>query len=498
MVKAGIFLMARLWPALSGTDAWFYLVTGAGLTTMVIGAIIALFKNDLKGLLAFSTVSHLGLITMLLGTGTAYGALVAVFHILNHATFKAALFMSAGIVDHETGTRDITKLGGLRRLLPNTFIVAAVAALSMAGIPLFNGFISKEMMLKETTKTVLFGIPLLVPVLATIGALFSAAYSFRYIGHTFLGPVRDDYPMKPHDPGIGMWGPPAFLCLLVVGIGVAPFLAEPLVFLVTEAVLGSAAELPDEHLKIWHGVNAALWMSVVAVVGGLILLAAFNPLARGWAQAGPPAAKTIFDAIINAVVTLAVRITGTLHDGALTRYAAIFGVTVVVLGALTLAEFGCATLFTRRVQALRARGDDLVVVSNSPTWKLAEMFAEAGVDEGDGVRFVGDARKWWIESGEPSREVHGRRVYLDRPFYRDVVADLDPDVVIGDVASLDLAIPAALRADGTIRSSTRLVLRRNERSSRWALEQTALERAERLVDEVVDSVLDLASVSLSG
>ncbi|MEM8648624.1 MAG: proton-conducting transporter membrane subunit, partial [Pseudomonadota bacterium] len=132
MVKAGIFLMARLWPALSGTDAWFYLVTGAGLITMVIGAIIALFKNDLKGLLAFSTVSHLGLITMLLGTGTAYGALVAVFHILNHATFKAALFMSAGIVDHETGTRDITKLGGLRRLMPITFIVAAVAALSMA------------------------------------------------------------------------------------------------------------------------------------------------------------------------------------------------------------------------------------------------------------------------------------------------------------------------------------------------------------------------------
>ncbi|MEL7281825.1 MAG: monovalent cation/H+ antiporter subunit A [Pseudomonadota bacterium] len=333
MVKAGIFLMARLWPVLSGTEAWFYLVTGAGLITMVIAAIIALFKNDLKGLLAFSTVSHLGLITMLLGTGTAYGALVAVFHILNHATFKAALFMSAGIIDHETGTRDITRLGGIRRLMPITFLIAAIAALSMAGIPLFNGFISKEMMLKETTKTVLFGIPLLVPVLATIGALFSAAYSFRYIGHTFLGPVRDDYPMKPHDPGIGMWGPPALLCVLVVGIGVAPFLAEPLVFLVTEAVLGNAATLPDEHLKIWHGVNAALWMSVIAVFGGLTLLAAYNPVARGWAKAGPPAAKAIFDAIIHAVVSAATWVTGGLHNGALTRYAAVFGVTVVVLGA---------------------------------------------------------------------------------------------------------------------------------------------------------------------
>ena len=333
MVKAGIFLMARLWPVLSGSDAWFYLVTGAGLLTMVIAAIIALFKNDLKGLLAFSTVSHLGLITMLLGTGTAYGALVAVFHILNHATFKAALFMSAGIVDHETGTRDITRLGGLRRLMPITFLIAAIAALGMAGIPLFNGFISKEMMLKETTKTVLFGIPLLVPVLATVGALFSAAYSFRYIGHTFLGPVRHDYPMKPHDPGIGMWGPPAFLCVLVIAIGIAPFLAEPLVFMVTQAVLGSTAELPDEHLKIWHGVNAPLIMSIIATAGGLMLLAAFNPAANAWAKAGPPAAKAIFDAIIDSVVALARKMTATLHDGALTRYAAIFGVTVVVLGA---------------------------------------------------------------------------------------------------------------------------------------------------------------------
>ncbi|MEM7732585.1 MAG: monovalent cation/H+ antiporter subunit A [Pseudomonadota bacterium] len=351
MVKAGIFLMARLWPVLSGTEAWFYLVTGAGLITMVIAAIIALFKNDLKGLLAFSTVSHLGLITMLLGTGTAYGALVAVFHILNHATFKAALFMSAGIVDHEAKTRDITRLGGLRGLMPITFVIATIAALSMAGIPLFNGFISKEMMLKETTKTVLFDAPLLVPVLATIGALFSAAYSFRFIGHTFLGPVRDDYPAKPHDPGVGMWGPPALLCVLVVGIGVAPFLAEPLVFLVTEAVLGNAAELPDEHLKIWHGVNAALWMSIIAVAGGLILLAAFNPLAQGWAAAGPPAAKAVFDAIIDALVRLATVITARLHDGALTRYAAIFGVTVVALG--THAYFtGSTTAPTREMLPL--------------------------------------------------------------------------------------------------------------------------------------------------
>ena len=119
MVKAGVFLMARMWPALAGTEAWFYIVATTGLVTMVIGALIALFKDDLKALLAFSTVSHLGLLTMLLGFGTPLAAIAAVFHIINHLTFKAALFMTAGIVDHETHTRDIKRLGGLRTLMPH-------------------------------------------------------------------------------------------------------------------------------------------------------------------------------------------------------------------------------------------------------------------------------------------------------------------------------------------------------------------------------------------
>ncbi|MFY0615740.1 MAG: monovalent cation/H+ antiporter subunit A, partial [Hyphomicrobiaceae bacterium] len=253
MVKAGIFLMARMWPVLAGTPEWFVIVTTAGLVTMVMAAVIALFKHDLKALLAFSTVSHLGLITMLLGTGTAFGALAAVFHILNHAMFKAALFMSAGIIDHEAHTRDIRRLGGLRTLMPVTFVIATLAALSMAGIPLLNGFLSKEMMLEEAHRTVLFGSSWLVPVLATLGSLFSAAYCFRLIGHVFLGPVRDDYPTKPHDPGSGFWLPPAILVVPVVVIGVAPGLVEPYVKLVTASVLGGEAELPKIHFKIWHG-----------------------------------------------------------------------------------------------------------------------------------------------------------------------------------------------------------------------------------------------------
>ncbi|TYB81727.1 monovalent cation/H+ antiporter subunit A [Maritimibacter fusiformis] len=332
MVKAGIFLMARMWPVLSGTPEWFVIVTSAGLTTMVLGAVIALFKHDLKALLAFSTVSHLGLITMLLGTGTAFGAMAAVFHILNHATFKAALFMSAGIVDHAAHTRDIRRLGGLSRLMPVTFLIATLAALSMAGIPLLNGFLSKEMMLEESGRTVLFGTPWLVPALATFGSLFSAAYSFRLIGHVFLGPKRDDYPATPHDPGAGLWLPPAILVALVVLIGVAPFVVEPFVKLVTASLLGAAGVVPEAHIKIWHGLVPALFLSLIAVFGGLILLSVFKPALRLWDSTPRPEAKAIYDAIVAAAEGLARAIILPLHNGAFTRYAAIGAVTIFAAG----------------------------------------------------------------------------------------------------------------------------------------------------------------------
>ena len=345
MVKAGIFLMARMWPVLSGTPEWFVIVTSAGLITMVLGATIALFKHDLKALLAFSTVSHLGLITMLLGTGTAFGAMAAVFHILNHATFKAALFMSAGIVDHAVHTRDIRRLGGLRKLMPVTFMIASLAALSMAGIPLLNGFLSKEMMLEEALHTNLFGIWWLVPALATFGSLMSAAYCFRLIGHVFMGPVRDDYPAKPHDPGAGLWVPPAILVVLVVAIGVAPFLAEPFVKLVTQAVLGGAAEVPTAYFKIWHGLVPALYMSIIAVVGGLLMVALFSPALRLWDATPRPEAKTIMDAIVATIVALAQKIILPLHNGAFTRYAAIAAVAIIAVGfhAWTTGTVGPAT-----------------------------------------------------------------------------------------------------------------------------------------------------------
>ncbi|CUH40220.1 Multiple resistance and pH homeostasis protein A [Jannaschia seosinensis] len=337
MVKAGVFLMARLWPVLAGTDAWFYIVATTGLVTMVLGALIALFKDDLKALLAFSTVSHLGLLTMLLGFGTQAAAVAAVFHIINHLTFKAALFMTAGIIDHETHTRDIKRLGGLRHLMPVTFAIGTVAALSMAGIPFFNGFLSKEMMLEEASHTGWAGSAYAVPVLATLGALLSVAYSLRFIGHVFLGPVRDDYPHKPHDPPFGMWAAPALLAVLVVLIGVMPFLAEGIVTAAASAVTGTDLQ---PYLKIWHGFTPALWMSIIAVIGGAVLLLLHRPLDRIWISAPRPEAKPIFDGIVTGAAALSRRVAEGTHNGAISRYLAIFVTASVALGAVAFSGSG--------------------------------------------------------------------------------------------------------------------------------------------------------------
>lgn len=333
MVKAGIFLIARMWPVLSGTDAWFYIVATTGLVTMVIGALVALFKDDLKALLAFSTVSHLGLITMLLGFGTEEAAIAAIFHIVNHVTFKAALFMTAGIVDHGTHTRDIKRLGGLRHLMPITAAVAMIAALSMAGIPFLNGFLSKEMMLEAAAHTTWRHNRYIVPVFVILGASISVGYSLRYIFHVFAGPVRDDYPHKPHDPNFGMWAAPALLALLVVLIGVMPeTFAGPLVAVASAATIGG--DLPYYSLKLWHGITPALFMSIVAVAGGAVLLWVHGGLERVWLALPRPEAKRIFDALADSCMRAADWITRIVHNGAITRYLAIFVVAAVVLGYL--------------------------------------------------------------------------------------------------------------------------------------------------------------------
>jgi multicomponent K+:H+ antiporter subunit A len=300
MVKAGVFLLARLWPVLAGTELYTIIVSSVGLVTMVFGALVALFRHDLKGILAYSTISQLGLLVMLLGFSREAAAVAAVFHILNHAAFKAALFMSAGIVDHETGTRDIRRLGGLAKVMPITATLAMVATAAMAGLPPLGGFISKEMMLHETLDAGLFGLPWLVPVVATIGAALSAAYSLRYGVQLFLGRPRDPLPhAKAHDPGAGMWVPPAVLVGLAMLFGLAPMLvAGPLVAAVSGAVIG--APVPPVELALWHGLNLPLSMSIIAIAAGAVLLWQHAALLRWYEVQVHPDAKRLFDAVLGA------------------------------------------------------------------------------------------------------------------------------------------------------------------------------------------------------
>jgi multicomponent K+:H+ antiporter subunit A len=331
MVKAGVFLLARLWPVLAGTDAWFYIVATTGLITMLIGATIALFKHDLKGLLAYSTVSHLGFLTMLFGFGTPMAAVVGVFHIINHATFKAALFMNAGIIDHEVGTRDTRRLGGLLTLMPIAATLGIVAAASMAGLPPLNGFLSKEMMLEEAAQTAWAELAWLVPVIATVAATLSVAYSLRYIAHVYIGPKRQDYPRDPHDPPFGLWAPSAVLVVLVVAIGLFPAaIAGPLVQSVSTAVIG--AEPPYYALKMWHGFTPALLMSIFAVLVGAAILWRYRSAEDLWRKLPIPQAKALFDRAIGRLITGNRKLALTIHNGSLQRYLGIFFIVTITLG----------------------------------------------------------------------------------------------------------------------------------------------------------------------
>ena len=280
MVKAGIFLLARLLPIFAGAALYHNIVTFVGLFTLCMAAFFAIFKEDLKGLLAYSTISHLGLIVCLLGIGSPLAVAAAIFHIINHATFKAALFMIAGIIDHESGTRDLRKLSGLWQLLPFTATLTMITAASMAGVPLTNGFLSKEMFFTELLANLSGPVMILSAIIATFAGIFAVAYSVRLIhGVFFDGPLGKEVPNKDaHEPPFGMRAPATLLAALCILVGLFPaLLVEPIVNSTARASIQNPS-FEGAHLAIWHGFNAPLVMSIIALAGGLIF---YFALAKG-------------------------------------------------------------------------------------------------------------------------------------------------------------------------------------------------------------------------
>ena len=334
MVKAGVFLLARLFPALSGTPEWSWLVGGAGLITLLLGAYVALFKHDLKGLLAYSTISHLGLITLLFGIGTPLAAVAGVFHIINHAIFKASLFMAAGIIDHETGTRDMRRINGLWKFMPHTAVLAMVAAASMAGVPLFNGFLSKEMFFAEAvgaTTQLRFG--WLLPAAVTLAGIFAVAYSLRFIHDVFFNGPPIDLPKTPHEPPRWMKVPVEVLVVLCLLVGIFPALTvQPILAVAAASVL--QAPLPAYSLAIWHGFSPALWMSVIALGGGGLLYLRRRPLFALHARLEDRLdAKALYDRLLDALFACARSITRLLDIPSLQRMLALFILFALILGA---------------------------------------------------------------------------------------------------------------------------------------------------------------------
>ena len=310
LVKAGIFLLIRFWPIFAETPMWLVIVGGAGMLTLLIGAWCAIFQHDLKGLLAYSTISHLGLIVLLLGLGSELALIAAIFHVVNHATFKASLFMAAGIIDHEAGSRDMRKLSGLFRFMPFTATLAMVAAAAMAGVPLLNGFLSKEMFLAEALAGAsAHPLALLLPFGATLASAFSVLYSLRFIHTTFFGPPPTELDRVPHGPPVWMRRPVevlVFLCLLVgilPAVTVGPFLHSAAV-----SVLGF--DLPYYSLAIWHGFNLPLLLSMIALAGGIGAYVAFGRRINTNPRGGPWGIKRLnggylFEKTMTSAVRLA-------------------------------------------------------------------------------------------------------------------------------------------------------------------------------------------------
>jgi len=355
MVKAGVYLVARVTPIFGGDMNWFWIITIGGTVTLFWGAFMAIRQTDLKALLAYSTISQLGLIMSLLGIGSlalnpSYseqshlftGAmLAAIFHLFNHSIFKGCLFMVVGILDHETGTRDIRKLGGLMSLMPVSFTLTVIGGLSMAGLPPFSGFLSKEMFFTGvlSVSRTLDQWTVLLPIAAWIASIFTFVYSMILVFKTFTGNYHPDrLDKKPHEAPIGMLISPVILASLVVLVFFFPNLVsysllEPTMHSVFPNLIGPGESF-NVKIKAWHGLNLELFMTIGIVIIGTLLFRTF----KKWMDIyyNLPRKLTLnsfYDRGLTGAENLSSRITSFYMNGSLHSYLSyMFGFLIFVVG----------------------------------------------------------------------------------------------------------------------------------------------------------------------
>lgn len=334
MVKAGIYLLARLSQVLGGTEAWLYWVAGVGLVTTLVGAYLALNHSNLKRILAYSTISSLGTMTLLIGIGVSGAIQAAMVFLLAHALYKGALFMIAGTLYHETGTQDVDEMGGLRGKMPVLMVVTFLAAVSLAGFGPVLSFIGKELIFETLLETPRFGFVL--SLAAVLSAAVSAAIALILVIRPFFGPLKPT-PHAPHEPPLRLWLGPAILALLGLVLGLFPAsIAETVISPAATAVLGKPQAV---KLSLWHGLNPALGLSAVSILLGLSLYLAWAGWRRGasWVAGRLPwGFARGYEALLSGLIGFAGRVTATLQTGRLHDYLMIVAATTVGLVGFTL------------------------------------------------------------------------------------------------------------------------------------------------------------------
>jgi multicomponent K+:H+ antiporter subunit A len=340
MVKAGLFLMARLHPAMGDTELWFTLITVTGMITLMVGAFVAMFMHDIKGLLAYSTISHLGLITLLIGMGGRLAMAAALFHLVCHALFKAPLFMMAGIVDQATGSRDMRNINGLWKTMPALMLITIIPAAAMAGLPLMSGYLSKKMLFSES---LLLTTPdwanTLIPAWVTVAGLFSVAYSVRIFHNVFFNGQPIDLPhWPPKKKPVGMLIPLVVLASASLLVGLAP---QPIYnALVHLAVAATAITPPPLYdFAALSEAQVPAMMSMIAMVGGLVFYLTRGPLFAIHRQLPEVDAKDIFERIMLRCIGFSQSLVHRLENGSLQRYLAFILVAALAPALLMLSGY---------------------------------------------------------------------------------------------------------------------------------------------------------------
>lgn len=329
MVKAGIYLVARMSPILGDTLPWTCLIGGAGAITALLGAYLATQQVIVKRILAYSTVSALGLMMMLLGIGTEAATQAAMGFLVAHALYKATLFLVAGSLDHETGERNIERLGGLRRAMPITATAAVLAGLSMAGIPPFIGFVGKEAVYEASLEASY--LPLIFAAVAVLSSVAFVMVAAMMSITVFFGDKKQT-PKSPSEAPLALWLGPAVFAMLALVFGLAPGrLGDLLIAPAASSILGRHSEA---HLALWHGVSLPVLLSVVSLIGGLALYACRAAFLRGVAplnrlDAWGPAQG--YEAVVSGMNSLAKRQTAFFQHGYLRLY-----ILVIILATSTL------------------------------------------------------------------------------------------------------------------------------------------------------------------